>query len=101
MLGCLPFLVCTHVSGGKQQFWGQAGKSLREPQFDGVEGTGEDQSWIDTGQCCDGELEAAAITVARSNSLLVVFFLLVITLGLKMWGQNLDSVNPQNQQMRV
>lgn len=31
MLGYLPFLICTHVSRVKQQFWDQAGKSLREP----------------------------------------------------------------------
>lgn len=36
--GNLPFLICTHVSGVKQQFWGWPGKSLRELQFDGVEG---------------------------------------------------------------
>lgn len=66
-----------------------------------MEGTGEEQSWIDPGQCCDGELEAAAISVALSNSLLLVFFLLVITLGLNMWGQNLDGINPQNQQVCV
>lgn len=45
--------------------------------------------------------EAAAITVVLSNSLLLVFFLLVITLGLNVWGKNLDSDNPQNQQICV
>lgn len=54
---------------------------------------GRKQSWIDTWQCCDGELEVAAITVVLSNSLLVVFFLLVITLGLNMWGKK-----PQRRQ---
>lgn len=62
---------------------------------------GRKQSWIDTWQCCDRELEVAAITVVLSNSLLLVFFLLVITLGLNMWGKNLNGGSHQNQQICV